>query len=302
MADRNIRSPLLRTPSASMARSRLGRRSHLLLAWFKPSRVPSPNHCGPAISTPRFQASKKAWGAAAKCRSFPWFWSKISRGSSWFLAGFLADGSGNGELGPAASFEGALRRGMAAEVLAGFPRNGTIGIARADVVAGGALQDFERQELAAVGRGQPPQRRAVRGLLEHGRAPWRSGALSLAGWRLPQAVEENASASWRRSSAQGMRSGLAGWAGGNRGSLEPWLLACADGSANMRAASGASPAASVGKRNPDKSRLVGERKGESPARWRGCQDGAAAEISRTCRPGHAASTSRMPARAEARRG
>ncbi len=43
---------------------------------------------------------------------------------------------------------------MAAEVLAGFPRNGTFGIARADVVAGGALQDFERQELAAVGQGQ----------------------------------------------------------------------------------------------------------------------------------------------------
>src|SRR3546814_8016144 len=60
-------------------------------------------------------------------------------------------GSGNGELGPAASFEGTLSRGIAAEVLAGFPRNGAFGIARADVVTGGALQDFERQELAAVG-------------------------------------------------------------------------------------------------------------------------------------------------------
>src|SRR3546814_7135543 len=56
MADRNMRSPLLRTPRASLSRSMLGRRSHLLLAWFRPSRVPSPNHSGPAISTPRFQA------------------------------------------------------------------------------------------------------------------------------------------------------------------------------------------------------------------------------------------------------
>src|SRR3546814_10378723 len=63
-------------------------------------------------------------------------------------------GSGNGELAPAASFEGTLSRGIAAEVLAGFPRNGTFGIARADVMTGGALQDFERQELAAVGQGQ----------------------------------------------------------------------------------------------------------------------------------------------------
>ena len=43
---------------------------------------------------------------------------------------------------------------MAAEVLTRFPRDGTFGIARADVVAGGAVQDFERQELAAVGQGQ----------------------------------------------------------------------------------------------------------------------------------------------------
>src|SRR3546814_3963986 len=69
MADRNMRSPLLRTPRASLSRSMLGRRSHLLLAWFRPSRVPPPNHSGPAISTPRFHASKKAWGAAAKCCS-----------------------------------------------------------------------------------------------------------------------------------------------------------------------------------------------------------------------------------------
>ena len=73
-------------------------------------------------------------------------------------------GSGNGELGPAASFEGTLSRGMAAEVLTRFPRNGTFGIARADVVAGGALQDFERQELAAIGQGQL----AERGFVGHG--------------------------------------------------------------------------------------------------------------------------------------
>src|SRR3546814_10019077 len=83
-------------------------------------------------------------------------------------------GSWNGELAPAASFEGTLSRGIAAEVLAGFPRNGAFGIARADVVTGGALQDFERQELAAVGQGQL----AERGLLGHGRAPWKSGASS----------------------------------------------------------------------------------------------------------------------------
>src|SRR3546814_15155769 len=75
---------------------------------------------------------------------------------------------------------------MAAEVLAGFPRNGPFGIARADVVTGGALQDFERQELAAVGRGQL----AERGLLGHGRAPWKSGASSLTGWQLPNAVDK----------------------------------------------------------------------------------------------------------------
>src|SRR3546814_15260864 len=75
---------------------------------------------------------------------------------------------------------------MAAEVLAGFPRNGPFGIARADVVTGGALQDFERQELAAVGQGQL----AERGLLGHGRAPWKSGASSLTGWQLPHAVDK----------------------------------------------------------------------------------------------------------------
>jgi len=42
-----------------------------------------------------------------------------------------------------------------------------------------------------------------------------------------------------------MRCGLVGNAGETRGSLEPWLLACADESANMRAASCAARAASV---------------------------------------------------------
>src|SRR3546814_19312493 len=75
---------------------------------------------------------------------------------------------------------------MAAEVLAGFPRNGPFGIARADVVTGGSLQDFERQALAAVGPGQL----AERGLLGPGRAPWKSGASSLTGWPHPHAVDQ----------------------------------------------------------------------------------------------------------------
>src|SRR3546814_18014750 len=62
----------------------------------------------------------------------------------------------------------------------------SFGIARADVMTGGALQDFERQELAAVGQGQL----AERGLLGHGRAPWKSGASSLTGWQLPHAVDK----------------------------------------------------------------------------------------------------------------
>src|SRR3546814_20272409 len=90
-------------------------------------------------------------------------------------------GSGNGELAPAASFEGTLSRGIAAEVLAGFPRNGTFGIARADVMTGGALPDFERQELAAVGQGQL----AERGLLGPGRAPLKRGAEALPGRQPP---------------------------------------------------------------------------------------------------------------------
>ncbi|RNL06051.1 hypothetical protein C9407_08220, partial [Xanthomonas vasicola pv. vasculorum] len=51
-------------------------------------------------------------------------------------------GSGIGQLGPAATFEDTLSRGVAAEVLARFPRNGSLAIACADVVACGALQDF----------------------------------------------------------------------------------------------------------------------------------------------------------------
>src|SRR5690554_801999 len=81
-------------------------------------------------------------------------------------------GSGNGELRPAASFEGSLSRGIASEVLAGFPRNGTFRIARADVVTGGALQDFERQGFAAIGQGQL----AERGFLGHGWTPWKAGS------------------------------------------------------------------------------------------------------------------------------
>ncbi|WP_459166364.1 hypothetical protein, partial [Achromobacter xylosoxidans] len=90
-------------------------------------------------------------------------------------------GSGCGELGPAASFEGTLSRGIAAEVLAGFPRNGTFCIARADVVAGGAMQDFERQELAAMDQGQL----AERGLLGRGRAPWKKRGLVPHGMAAP---------------------------------------------------------------------------------------------------------------------
>jgi len=52
-----------------------------------------------------------------------------------------------------------------------------------------------------------------------------------------------------------MRCGLVGNAGETRGSLEPWLLACADESANMRAASCDGRAASVGKWHPAQPRL-----------------------------------------------
>src|SRR3989344_1294325 len=173
-------------------------------------------------------------------------------------------GSGNGELGPAASFEGTLSRGMAAEVLTRFPRNGTFGIARADVVAGGAVQDFERQELAAVGQGQLTES-AERGLLGHGWAPWKSGALSLTGWQLPHAVEKKHQ---RLGDARPRNGCDADWCvarGEPRGSLKPWLLACADESASMRAASWGGRATSVGNRHLVQPRLMYAETKKSPA-------------------------------------
>lgn len=69
-----------------------------------------------------------------------------------------------------------------------------------------------------------------------------------------------------------MRCGLVGSAGETRGSLEPWLLACADESANMRAASCARRAASVGNRQPAQPRLLRAEK-RNPASSAGLSGG-----------------------------
>ncbi len=83
-----MRSPLLRTPSASLARSMSGRRSHLLFAWFRlrACRRQPLRACDLDAALPDLE---EGLGRGGEMLLFPHDLIDDFLGQSWFMTWFL---------------------------------------------------------------------------------------------------------------------------------------------------------------------------------------------------------------------
>src|SRR3989344_5278179 len=155
MAERNIRSPLLRTPRASLSTSRSGRSSHLVLARAKPSRVPLAEPLVAGDLDTALPGLEEGLGRLREVHFFPADLLEHGLGQGLVHEESPDEmGSGMEPLLPVPRGEGAVGGLVRTEVLGGLARHRTVQVGGADVVAGGAVQYGQGQAFARVGQRQ----------------------------------------------------------------------------------------------------------------------------------------------------
>src|SRR3989344_2650234 len=137
MAERNIRSPLLRTPRASLSTSRSGRSSHLVLARAKPSRVPLAEPLVAGDLDTALPGLEEGLGRLREVHFFPADLLEHGLGQGLVHEESPDEmGSGMEPLLPVPRGEGAVGGLVRTEVLGGLARHRTVQVGGADVGAG----------------------------------------------------------------------------------------------------------------------------------------------------------------------